>query len=384
MNNNKKNKFKLFLLISILIHLILLLIVLTHAFKKTRRELTKIFFVNDKKDLPKEEDIKKALEKLEEEKNQIKKEEEKKEIKLDERPAALKPRKSNFGNTTYFDEEPQFVPPISEKIAEKAEQEKFNEKSEEEKIIEPDKILEKKEIVENKEQKKDINQTDKESKFIEKKEEQAKTTLEQAQKQAKQDIKKEILEIKKQETKPKEVKKQEIKIAQNKPKESLEKKEEPRNFGVALQDKSPAPKPKKSILQLTKGFLYNNKDEGQDWIKRDGDENKRPDFEDLKRISYTQQIAWQFQQESGIIASHMSYSERTHLMDGYCNEPNLRIVLNKNGSIKQLELINTSGSVRYDDYIVKCFKNAAPFPPIPNHFNSDQFDLPVTIMHPSR
>ena len=394
MNNNKKNKFKLFLIISLLIHLILLLVLLTSAFKKTRRELTKIFFINDKKDLPKEEDIKKVREKLKEEKAQIKKEEDKKEIKVDERPAALKPRKSNFGNTTYFDEEPQFVPPISEKIDGKAQQEKFDKQSEEEKTIEPDKLLEEKKpeiepikpIIEKKEQAKKTKQTEKESKFIEKKEEQAKTVLEkkEAQKQAKQDIKDKIQDIKQQEAKPKEIKKQEIKITENKPKESEIKKESPRNFGVALQDKCPAPTPKKSILQLTKGFLYNNKDEGQDWIKRDGDENKRPDFEDLKRISYTQKIAWQFQQESGIISSHMQHYERMHLMDGYNREPNFHIVLNKNGDIKELSLIDSSGSIKYDDYIVKCFTHAAPFPPIPNHFNSNEFDLPVTIINPMR
>lgn len=255
--------------------------------------------------------------------------------------AALKPRKSNFGTTVIFDDIPQFTKPKSEIMA-KEESHKEHDIQIEQKPVKPS--IELKDITDLQDQKEIL----------------AKTTITKPLPNSKQE--KLVKEIK---AKQDEVKSIEVM----------------RTFGTQKEKKAPKPPRRKSILQMTQGFLQNNKDEGRDWIKRDGDENKMPDFEDLKKISYNTKIHWQAQQEDRILNAHMPFQKRRQLFAGYKTEPVIMLVINEDGTLKNLELIKNSGSALYDKHCLKIFKKAAPYPPIPKHFKEKPYTITLRIVN---
>lgn len=264
-------------------------------------------------------------------------------------PASLKPKKSNFGTTVFFDDEPKFTPPKAPKMSEKQQPQRP-------------------------EQKKTVKSTQKKQKIDKKIFDKKKTFL------AKQENKpkKEKIEI----TKAVQDDKQENKEAIEKIKPIMSA-ELIRNTGPEKKDLAPKVK-RKSILAMTKGFLQNLKDEGTDWIKRDGDDNKKPDLEDLKHTSYIQKIFWQFQQETGIRQANMSYQEKTALFRGFRVNPKIVLVINEKGFLDKISLVLSSGSENFDKHILNSFKSASPYPPIPKHLNVKIYKLPVEIINPRK
>jgi TonB family protein len=53
----------------------------------------------------------------------------------------------------------------------------------------------------------------------------------------------------------------------------------------------------------------------------------------------------------------------------------------KDGSVQNIRVMQSSGSAELDEFLVKGIRKAGPYPPLPKHFNSDTFDLPLTILH---
>ena len=333
MAKKKKRKINIIFLLSLITHLSLLLIIVSFAFKKFGEKNKKIVL------LKKNQKIKNEL------------------------PASLKPRKSNFGTTVFFDDTPKFTPPKAPKMAEKQQPKRPK-------------------------QKKAIQPTQKKQEIIEKYFDKKKTFLaELKEKKIEEEIKSEETFNVKEQTK--EILKQVLDETHDN-KKAIEKikpimaAERIRNIGPEKKDLTPKVIKKKSILAMTKGFLQNLKDEGTDWIKRDGDDNKKPDLEDLKHISYVQKVFWQFQQETGIRHAHMSFQEKVALFRGFRVNPRVLLVISEKGYLDEISLALSSGSESFDRHILSSFKAASPYPPIPKHLNKKVYRLPVEIINPKR
>lgn len=126
--------------------------------------------------------------------------------------------------------------------------------------------------------------------------------------------------------------------------------------------KSIKPKDGRGIIALTKGFVENIKDEGEDDIERDGDPNKRPSFEEMKYISYEANINWNWQ---ATWKQNFRYNPTIRTNGG---KAIIEFTIDEKGYITQLELLQSSGDKELDNIIMKNTKFASPFPPLPKHF----------------
>lgn len=261
-----------------------------------------------------------------------------------ELPASLKPKKSNFGTTVLFDDIPQFTPSKTKHMAKnqqiKHKEEKITQKKREQNI------------------KKDNITIPIEKKIV------------LAQKKLNSKIHKSKEKIKKQNESSKQIQ------------ETLQA-EKIRNVGLSKKDKTPRIK-RKSILSMTKGFLQHLKDEGNDLIKREGDDNKIPTLQDLKEASYIQKVLAQFQQEIFILQNQMSSAQKENLLTNFKSNPVILLIIGLKGNLYKLNLLNSSGASNYDKHIITAFKQAAPYPPIPKHLNKKLFKLPVKVIINSR
>jgi len=279
-----------------------------------------------------------------------------------ELPASLRPKKSDFGTFVFFDEpapvipkklpeEPPHIQQPPKKI-EKPQKKIAQKKPVKKSITKPPKKPVTKKIV----QKKVI----KKPKIDEKLEQDAIKLAERAQKVAKQKLIKEEKkraeqkEAKKQE-RIKQIEEQEKKLAQMQQQKQAEEK---------LQQE---PKKKRNILAMTKGFLENLKDKGEDWLERKGDDNKRPNFEELKFLSYESRINWQ------LTAAWKRYLRRRANMVRHEGRAVIDFELDQHGNVTSLHLLESTGSTELDDLVLETVRKAAPFPPLPKHFDKTTY-----------
>ncbi|MFH1461585.1 MAG: TonB family protein [bacterium] len=336
MAKKRKNK-NLILLLSLIIHLIIILLIIIFAFKKLSEKETPKTLLS---------------------------------LKKNELPASLKPRKSEFGTTVIFDDLPQFTPPKEEMMAQQEIQKKRDE------ILPKKEITAQADAIEEEKPKQniipkeniDINLINKITILTEK------DSLKEEHKDIEHNKTDKISNLKKEPSQKKIT--EEIK--------PIIKTEIIRSIGTAKKDMAPEPPKRKSILAMTKGFLQNLKDEGNDWIKRDGDDNKRPDAQDLKQISYDQRIAWCFQNETGILYSQMPFQEKRSLLSGFRMNPTVFFTINENGYLNKISIIQSSGSSNFDKHVLTAFKNASPYPPIPKHLNTKIYERKVQIINQNR
>lgn len=121
-------------------------------------------------------------------------------------------------------------------------------------------------------------------------------------------------------------------------------------------------KDKRNIIALTKGFVENLKDEGEDDIERDGDPNKRPSFEEMKYISYESNINWCLQ---AAWKQNFAYNPTIQAHEG---KAVIEFTLNEKGYVTHSELLQSTGYRDLDSVIMKNLQFANPFPPVPKHF----------------
>lgn len=144
----------------------------------------------------------------------------------------------------------------------------------------------------------------------------------------------------------------------------------PHDENVSLLKKQSAPAQqktaatgKKNIIAMTKGFIENFTNEGNDWMKRDGDDSKRPSMEEMKFFSYEQRISWQMQ------ASWKQHFERSLQVPGLEGRAVIAFILDAQGNVVESSLLESSGYKVLDNVILQNVKLASPFPPVPKHFN---------------
>ena len=255
-----------------------------------------------------------------------------------ELPASLKPRKSNFGTFVFYEQEPQIIP---KKLPEQQPEQK------EAPPVQPQK-----------------------SKVVQKKKPPTKKLV-----QKKKHLKQRPAPIKPKAPKKKLAQKKTLnkslldKIQKIKEKQaqlaSLEKQK--KELKKQIKRRQPKKKKKRNIIAMTRGFIENIKHKGNDWLERKGDDNKRPSFEELKYLSYEQRINWQLQSSW---KRHFARGANAKLLQG---KAIIDFTLDAHGNIIKLQLLQSSGHKELDDVILESTKRAAPFPPLPKHFNSPTY-----------
>ncbi len=355
----QKEKFIRIFWWTLLIHAIIFLVILDIAFKET----PKIF-------LPKKPPPNLA------------------QIPENELPASLKPRKSIFGGTVLFDDKAGFKPPQSKLLAldeqpgedniqgpsqKSIPQKKSPELLSEKKESTPattetlkNKPVEKKEVIKKNEskKKKPKKQTlieDKKNKIadrniseeIKKESSDVKATMED---KMADELQKRIEDIAKKQALVSQA--QHLQDSPNHEASPLPKITKIRTPGTSQKDKAPIKVSRKSIVSMTKGFIENLKDKGEDWLKRKGDDNKRPSFEELKYISYEERIQWHLQ---NIWKQGMETTIKGTAIIGF--------KIKENGDVIDIEIVQSSGCAKVDNLIIRNIELASPFPPVPKHFN---------------
>lgn len=280
------------------------------------------------------------------------------QIPESELPASLKPRKSVFGGTVLFDDKAGFKPTQSKLLALKEQPGENDIQGPSQKSIpqkkSPELISEKKESTATP-TKTQVN------KPLEKKESaDAEAMANRLHKKTPDIARKPVLVS-------------QIQQFQDSPnsKNSLQPKiTKIKTPGTAEKNKSPIKLPRKSIISMTKGFLNNLKDEGEDWLKRKGDDNKRPSFEELKYISYEESINWNLQNSFENNPVDYQYEQISKAED-----PIIWFKIKENGDVCDIELIEGSGVAKIDNSIIRNIKEASPYPPIPKHFGETIYQV---------
>ncbi|MBY0353855.1 TonB family protein [Candidatus Babeliales bacterium] len=346
LSHHKKKRLTLFIIASLLFHVFLLFFVLHVGFNISLPELVKAFE-------QKIQQIQPVFEK-------------------NEMPAALKPKKSDFGSFVFFDNPTDTIPqqmpePVSNGKAEvQVEAPTIKEKAPEKKQAMTE--LKKEIIAKPQEPEKKLVQKELAKPTAPKKIEESVIKAPGLPKEVKQTAKNEVAE--KTESK-KEFKKAQQKLADRiknieetqQKVAALEKQKEEFSPLVKREAAKALPAPKQNIVAMTRGFLENLKDKGDDWLERKGDENKMPSFEELKYLSYEQRINWQLQA-----------SWKQHFARHFSNRPlqgkvAVEFSINESGALTHANIIQSSGMRELDDIILASVRKAAPFPPLPKHFN---------------
>lgn len=124
------------------------------------------------------------------------------------------------------------------------------------------------------------------------------------------------------------------------------------------------PNQNRVILPNFNQNFINYMQEGEDEYKRKGNENIRPDLEELKLISYHKKILQFINGACGKLRNQignvlLSNNVKRDLVFSYS--------IGSNGQLLETETIKSSGSMEVDNMFKEIFKSAAPFPQPPAH-----------------
>lgn len=259
--------------------------------------------------------------------------------------AALKPRASQFGATEMVQEEPEFSPGVYDQIIPEyvGKDQQDNEQTEQqEPDLEPEKAIEQEEIKEEKE----------------------------AIKSEPDDVQEVLF---KPETKPKEA--QELKKVSSTTPGQQQKASQRTNTGSQTKIASPIEKTL-TFNDLASGFLASWQNDGNDWLEREGNENIRPDFEEMRYLSYLQKIAWYMQ-------NAWQRQDRVLLQKGPTEivVTGVRVTIDKNGNLKNSVMVTTCGYQQLDEMVMQGIKEASPYPPLPAHFKKEIMTFDFGVKH---
>ena len=140
------------------------------------------------------------------------------------------------------------------------------------------------------------------------------------------------------------------------------------------QPQQPMPKKNMSLADLTRGFLDQIKDEGNNTIKMEGDPNKMPTDEQLKHERYLQKIQWCLQNSFKI------YRERAPMV-AENTEVKVYLEIEQSGHINQVHIAQTSGNPTFDQFMLFAFNEASSsFPPLPQFIKKIPLQIVYTIV----
>ncbi len=139
-------------------------------------------------------------------------------------------------------------------------------------------------------------------------------------------------------------------------------------FARGQRDRSPV---SLTLAALAKGFLEHAKQQGADSVNAAG--NRKPNFGDIQYISYLQKLSRSVQ--SSIRRNNRIFN----LPYSVQNITTVQFAINRAGNIVDLNLKNPTGVHDLDSFFTSCVTDAAPFPPLPDHFQQDVFIRGITF-----
>lgn len=145
------------------------------------------------------------------------------------------------------------------------------------------------------------------------------------------------------------------------------------------QEKIRAPLKKElTFNDIAKGFLSSLDKGGNDMMERKGNENIRPDFEEMRYLSYVHKIGWYMQNE---------WLRDTTV--GQCGAPTfpvtaISVTIDKEGVLKRAVVVQSCGNHSLDEAILRGIHAASPYPPLPAYLKKDEITIDFGVKHVAR
>ncbi len=137
-----------------------------------------------------------------------------------------------------------------------------------------------------------------------------------------------------------------------------------------------APLEKKlTFNDLAQGFLSSLDEGGNDLMERKGNENIRPDFEEMRYLSYLHKIIWHMQNEWRRDAGLISSGIPAMVVTG------ISVTIDKDGNLKNSKIVQSCGNYQLDDGILRGIKTASPYPPLPTYLKKDVLTIEFGVKH---
>ena len=133
---------------------------------------------------------------------------------------------------------------------------------------------------------------------------------------------------------------------------------------------------RKALANITKGYLQQLHEEGENLIKTlGGDPNKKPTAEQLKYERYLAKIQWCLQN------AHSINQDKCQLQEPINSAMRIYFVVNREGKMTGFKIVQSSGKAYVDQYISSLFTYASSsFPPLPAYVKEDHLPLTYTVM----
>jgi len=165
--------------------------------------------------------------------------------------------------------------------------------------------------------------------------------------------------------KDKDIQSQEEKVAAP-PKKVLTQKE-------TIPAPQPAAKKQLTLADITKGFLHQIENEGNNTIKADGDPNKLPTDEQLKHERYIQRLIWCLQNSLKINRRYIQGVPEA-------KDPEIFMALSEKGKLEEIRIVKTSTNQELDRFMLFIFKDASSaFPPVPQYLNRKGYRIVLRV-----
>src|SRR3990172_466119 len=134
-----------------------------------------------------------------------------------------------------------------------------------------------------------------------------------------------------------------------------------------------AQKPPLSLAQLTQGFLHHLEEGGTYGVSMIGKKNGIPSEDQLKYERYLQKLGWCLQNSYNINNDRcpaVAQDTIAHIL----------LVLNRDGTMKHLNVAKSSGNIHLDQFTLFVFRDASTsFPPLPQYLPDDPFAITYVI-----
>jgi len=127
--------------------------------------------------------------------------------------------------------------------------------------------------------------------------------------------------------------------------------------------------------EIAKGFLSSLDQGGSDLVEREGNKNIRPDFEEMRILSYQHKLFWYMQNEWNRTNITLNYPPPPFATTG------ISMTIDKDGNLKKIEVIHSCGIQQLDDAIIQGIRAASPYPPLPNFLNKDSYTFEFGVKH---
>jgi len=126
--------------------------------------------------------------------------------------------------------------------------------------------------------------------------------------------------------------------------------------------------PKRNLIALTKGFIEKwDGENGTDLVDRDGDASIKASLEEMRVLSYESKITWCLQ---AAWKQNFCYRSTRQLPEG---DAIIEFTIDEHGNVTNSVLLQSSGHPELDSAIMKTTKYANPFPPLPHHLGTKQY-----------